>query len=183
MWIVLNRGCANRGLGAGGPRSRRRVAAVAALALAAALGAGAPAVAAQKDATPDRRPLAVRQSQAVVVPQGVFKDKAGKIVGGWAVLSTESSGARQPTKTAARPDARVSAGGGTWDYGTYVDSRNYKHCWSFYYHGSKRHGATARFVYASSRSVDAPAGSWANAEPDPFNANYSGTCEVFWRVF
>ena len=144
---------------------------VAGLALSSSIVGAAPAGAKNVDST--RRPA------HTVLAEGVIRDASGQVVGGWATLDGSSAAGARSLK----PAAREYPGGGTWDYGTYVDSSNYKHCWSFYHHPSKKHGATARFQYASSESVDAAAGYWANAEPNPFSAQYSGTCQVFWKVY
>lgn len=149
------------------------------------------------NATPSAHPVAVvklkatqRPSLALATsaPSGVFVDSHGSVVGGWRFLSGTTTGhqsvASSADTSAATPATRVGAGGGTWDYGTYVDSTGYKHCWSFYYHGFNYHSATARFYNSSTGAIPesdkkyAGAGSWANAEVNPlYNAP---TCQVYW---
>lgn len=125
--------------------------------------------------------------------EGVVRNSAGAVVGGWKTLTLDASsslGADGPQSIAAATSAEEFPGGGTWHYGTYVDANGYKHCWSFYHHPSVYHTATADMTmydprdgtveYARKVKKAANAGYWANAEPTPARRDLTGTCKVYW---
>lgn len=74
--------------------------------------------------------------------------------------------------------------GGTWCFGWYskwIPSEGvyWKHCYSNYYHGSKRHYSNVKIAGAYSGRDYADAGSTANASRD---AGYAYTCETYYGI-
>ncbi|MCE4945303.1 lactococcin 972 family bacteriocin [Streptomyces albulus] len=59
------------------------------------------------------------------------------------------------------PLARVSVGGGTWNYGTSKDGL-YKKCYSNYIHTTKKHSASVAIGSKTNKDVKGP-DVWANA--------------------
>lgn len=76
------------------------------------------------------------------------------------------------------PMTTVSAGGGTWNYGSGI-SGVYKSCWSDYVHPTKYHSATAVIGSSTSKYYN-NAGSWADAYA---TAGLSYTCNVYWATY
>lgn len=138
----------------------------------------AAALFANSQAAPTSTAVLSAASGATVVKSGNYYDAHGKLVGGWAELAEPAPG----TAVTFTPTTTVSEGGGTWTYGTYVDSGGLKHCWSFYYHPSYEHHATADMGTGQVR-VYAAQGQWAKAEPQPFDAKYTTTCNVYWSLW
>jgi len=80
-----------------------------------------------------------------------------------------------------KPDATVSAGGGTWIYGDYTSGDpDTKYCYSEYLNLSHTHSATAEMTPAPNAKDTEPAGTWAFAE-DSYYANHAGICNVYWN--
>lgn len=69
-------------------------------------------------------------------------------------------------------------GGGTWTYGTEMVSGG-KRCYSYYFHGSKSHGATAVIAGGTTKAVEF-AGRTAKASR---TAGAAYTCQTYWSVF
>ncbi|QSZ27660.1 lactococcin 972 family bacteriocin [Aceticella autotrophica] len=77
-------------------------------------------------------------------------------------IKAPTSGSVTLTNSQVTPFSVVSAGGGTWNYGTEINS-GIKHVWSYYIHPSKRHSSTA--IIGSSQDKEyAGAGVWSYAD-------------------
>ncbi|MDX3574395.1 lactococcin 972 family bacteriocin [Streptomyces sp. ID05-47C] len=68
-------------------------------------------------------------------------------------------------------------GGGTWTYGTEITTAG-KRCYSYYFHGSKDHKATAK-IAGSSYTDTALAGTSAKASK---TAGTAYTCYTYWGL-
>ncbi|WP_405880675.1 lactococcin 972 family bacteriocin [Streptomyces sp. NBC_01136] len=77
------------------------------------------------------------------------------------------------------PKTVVSAGGGTWSYGTVADSSGLKGCYSDYLHNSKYHSATAIIANGTDKEY-ANSGYWADAYA---YAGWAYTCHVYWSTY
>ena len=71
----------------------------------------------------------------------------------------------------------TSAGGGVWDFGSYLTAFGQKVCYSNYYHPSLWHGSTAIMSGQPSRS-DVPARITSHAQVARYTFD---TCYVYWR--
>jgi lactococcin 972 family bacteriocin len=76
----------------------------------------------------------------------------------------------------ATPNTTVNVGGGTWNYGSSVDSSGTKHCWSHYDHPTKTHSATA-IMGSQNVKVRKTPKIWANAD---IYAGTGNTCYAYW---
>ncbi|MEU5145122.1 lactococcin 972 family bacteriocin [Streptomyces sp. NPDC021139] len=65
-------------------------------------------------------------------------------------------------------------GGGTWNYGSTITDKGKKRCYSYYFHGSKQHSATAK-IGSDSLKAAAVAGKSAMATVE---AGVAYTCFV-----
>jgi hypothetical protein len=92
---------------------------------------------------------------------------------GWVAITVDQS------SDTVTPLTVVNVGGGTWNYGTYVGSDGWKHCYSQYTHPSAYHSATAIIANANNKAY-ANAGSWANADA---HAGYAYTCYAYWNTY
>lgn len=75
------------------------------------------------------------------------------------------------------PTTTKDVGGGSWTYGTEVVTGG-KRCYSYYFHGSKLHNATAKIANGSLK-VGADAGKTAKASR---TAGAAYTCYAYWGV-
>lgn len=73
----------------------------------------------------------------------------------------------------------VSAGGGTWQYGSYISTWPPKTCYSNYVHNSRYHSSTA-VIGASNTKSYANAGYWSNASTW---AGAGHTCNAYWNTY
>lgn len=89
----------------------------------------------------------------------------------WGMVTIEID----PSSDEVAPMAVKQVGGGTWSYGTVLTSGG-KKCYSNYYHGSKRHSATAILANGTDKDY-APKGSWAKASVE---AGAAHTCHAYW---
>jgi len=72
----------------------------------------------------------------------------------------------------------VSAGGGTWIYGTTLDSSLAKHCISEYTHPSKRHGSTA-IMNGLEAKDEVAKGVWSYAN---VGSHTTATCYAYYHT-
>lgn len=89
---------------------------------------------------------------------------------GWVAIEVDPSSTRSVTTT-------KDVGGGTWTYGTSLTTGG-KRCYSYYFHGSKVHEATARI--ANAEGYD-----WAGAGASAMASTTAGaayTCYAYWSV-
>ncbi|MYS72747.1 hypothetical protein GTY88_20340 [Streptomyces sp. SID5926] len=70
-------------------------------------------------------------------------------------------------------------GGGTWNYGSTITNKGKKRCYSYYFHGSHQHSATAK-IGGGSYKVLANAGKSAMATKE---AGVAYTCYAYWAVY
>ncbi|MBV7698375.1 lactococcin 972 family bacteriocin [Streptomyces sp. TRM70350] len=80
-----------------------------------------------------------------------------------------------PSSRSVTPATTKDVGGGTWTYGTELVSGG-KRCYSYYFHGSKLHKATARIANAE-RNAAEPGGRTARASA---TAGAAYTCYAYW---
>ncbi|MCL1891358.1 MAG: lactococcin 972 family bacteriocin [Coriobacteriia bacterium] len=83
----------------------------------------------------------------------------------------------------------VSRGGGVWEY---YSGKNSYHAWvySYYYHKSKKHSATAIVIYKNkvvyNQRSTAKANTWARAgtfKPKSNTAFYNGKKQAYWNCW
>jgi lactococcin 972 family bacteriocin len=82
------------------------------------------------------------------------------------------------TLSTVTPDTTVNVGGGTWNYGSSVDSSGTKHCWSHYVHPTKTHSATA-IMGSQNHKVRKTPKIWANAD---IYGGTGNTCYAYWSA-
>ncbi|MFL4491405.1 lactococcin 972 family bacteriocin [Streptomyces sp. VTCC 41912] len=76
------------------------------------------------------------------------------------------------------PLARVSVGGGTWNYGTSKDGL-YKKCYSNYIHTTKKHSASVAIGSKTNKDVKGP-DVWANASS---TNGWGYKCNAYWGIY
>ncbi|MFJ8606349.1 lactococcin 972 family bacteriocin [Streptomyces sp. NPDC093675] len=82
-----------------------------------------------------------------------------------------------PSSRTVVPATTVDVGGGSWTYGTELVTGG-KRCYSYYFHGSKLHHATA-IIADAQNSAYQPGGYTAKASA---TAGAAYTCHAYWSV-
>jgi lactococcin 972 family bacteriocin len=83
-----------------------------------------------------------------------------------------------PSSRTVEPATTKDVGGGVWTYGTEIVTGG-KRCYSYYFHGSKQHSATAKIAGSQTKAVEA-AGRTAKASR---TAGAAYQCYTYWGVF
>ncbi|QJW35926.1 lactococcin 972 family bacteriocin [Cellulosimicrobium protaetiae] len=117
----------------------------------------------------------VRVAHAEVVPGETRRPRRGRVrrafIGAALSVGIVAAGATAAYAT------RVSAGGGTWDYG--VTSLTASYNWSDYYHGSRSHGSSVTGDDGLDRSPCRSRGTWSYSsawDSNPFRVD-----KAYWR--
>ncbi|MGV9877828.1 lactococcin 972 family bacteriocin [Streptomyces sp. NPDC003006] len=82
-------------------------------------------------------------------------------------------------KKGAPIQAKVSKGGGTWNYGTSSAGLDGKHCYSNYIHPTKKHSASVAMASGTDKDIREK-DIWAKAR---VTAGAAYTCNAYWGVY
>lgn len=96
-------------------------------------------------------------------------------------ITVDASGKATAIDSAGRsvkPNTVVSAGGGTWSYGSAADGI-WKGCWSDYVHPTDEHSATAIIGPNEDKEYNS-ANNWADAQAD---SGWAQTCYAYWDTY
>ncbi|MFE5036438.1 lactococcin 972 family bacteriocin [Streptomyces sp. NPDC056683] len=107
----------------------------------------------------------------VLAPATPASAATSQPVGGMAVIRVD------PSSSTVAPATTKDVGGGTWTYGTELTADG-KRCYSYYFHGSKNHTATAKIGNAEQKVANA-AGYSAKASA---TAGAAFTCYTYWGI-
>ncbi|MFE4966325.1 lactococcin 972 family bacteriocin [Streptomyces sp. NPDC056660] len=107
----------------------------------------------------------------VLTPAAPASAATSQPQGGMVVIKVD------PSSSSVTPATTKDVGGGTWTYGTELTTEG-KLCYSYYFHGSKNHTATAQIANAKQKVANS-AGYSAKARAV---AGSAYTCYAYWGI-
>ncbi|MBQ0887846.1 lactococcin 972 family bacteriocin [Streptomyces sp. RM72] len=111
---------------------------------------------------------------ATASPAGAATEPSTPEPTAWGMVAIDVDPSSSVTTMAVK-----DVGGGTWNYGSTITDTGKKRCYSYYFHGSKQHSATAKIGSNSLKAAAAP-GKSAMATAV---AGVAYTCYAYWAVY
>jgi len=123
-------------------------------------------------------PAHANANESAIVEVILTQDSDGNATSGMVSFPLDYKGELPKVVPMTRAEG---VGGGTWNYGSRVDARLGKVCYSEYHHPSLMHSASVKMEGLSNKTIEGP-NRWAKTNVRlPYNSDHA-TCHAYWST-